>query len=163
MNSKQIYRGELCGFTTRYSGIVRRITTFLSIITIFLTTALVSTSQALAREGDVQLQRNWNIEALLSKAERAVSANRLYAPSSDNALDYIQEVLSIAPENKQARSMLREVTDRVAGLPEAGSNVQPATSSRVKDIESPCSCEGEWAQREAALREVPRFRTYWTF
>lgn len=66
-----------------------------------------------------EAQRAQAITALLAKAERALTEDRLTVPSGDNAVAYAQEVLDLAPEHPVAQRILREVVSRYAVIAEA--------------------------------------------
>jgi serine/threonine protein kinase len=52
------------------------------------------------------------IEALLSKARQALAANRLTTPVGDNAIEYAEQLLALAPKQGGARQVLIEVVGR---------------------------------------------------
>ena len=58
------------------------------------------------------------IEALLSKARQALTANRLTTPAGDNAVEYAEQLLALAPKQGGARQVLIEVVGRYVALGE---------------------------------------------
>jgi hypothetical protein len=56
------------------------------------------------------------IDALLAKAELAMSKNRLTVPSEDNAYTYYQRVLALDPENAQASAGIGRIVNRYRQL-----------------------------------------------
>ena len=58
------------------------------------------------------------IEALLSKARQALIANWLTTPVGDNAVEYTEQLLALAPNQGSARQVLIEVVGRYVALGE---------------------------------------------
>lgn len=56
------------------------------------------------------------VEALLARAERALVANRLTTPATDNAVDYLERVLAVNPGHPRAVALLEQVVVRYQGL-----------------------------------------------
>lgn len=69
-----------------------------------------------AQEQDQSIQVRNEIEALLAKAEQAMSKNRLTVPSGDNAYAYYQEILALDPGNAQARAGIGRILHRYRQL-----------------------------------------------
>lgn len=70
-----------------------------------------------------------DVTALLNKANSALAADRLDAPSGDNAWDYYRLVLAADPKNKKAKDGIRRIADRFVQLVDeslSGGNVAQA-------------------------------------
>jgi type II secretory pathway predicted ATPase ExeA len=65
---------------------------------------------------DQSVAEQHEIEALLTKAELAMSTNRLTVPSGDNAYAYYREVLALDPKNAQARAGIGRIVHRYRQL-----------------------------------------------
>ncbi len=146
-----------------YPFISRGLLTLIGLSLIFLATMFTSIAQA---SPTGQSQHDWKIEALLAKAKLALSENRLYAPSGDNALDHLQEVLAIVPENDQAHSLLRQVTRRITQYTDTSKTFTEAATDTCKDYTSLRDANNRRSIYHNTVLDPgqdSRFRTYWTF
>lgn len=70
------------------------------------------------------------VEALLTKAELALSKNRLMVPDSDNAYGYYQGVLALDPANEQAQAGVQRIVKRYRELAKQSLNAGDRPGAR---------------------------------
>ncbi len=67
-------------------------------------------------QGNNRQAQEAQISALLDKAEEAISKNRLTTPPYDNAMSYIEQVLSLEPNHPHAKRLLDRIVQGYAVL-----------------------------------------------
>jgi len=77
--------------------------------------------------------REQKIEDLVEKASRAIAQDRLTAPSNDNAVKHVRDLVSLEPGNLEAQGLAAGVRDRYIAL--ADKAVADAGFAKARELE----------------------------